>query len=247
MAEDLDLPDPPWLSPARRRSTPRPQLNREGIVDAALTVLRRHGSEGLTMRRVADELGAGAASLYGYVNNKEELIQLILDRIIGEMKVPEADPDVWQDQLKQFMRQGREVFQRYPGTAGLTLGRIPLGPHFLLHSEALLSLLRAGGLPDQICAYAGDLIGLYLGAIGYEENMGLAFPTDAPFEEQVAMMRDYLASLPMDRFPNTVALARAMTTGTFDERFEWGMDVLVRGLASYGPPGTRRRHRASAD
>jgi TetR/AcrR family tetracycline transcriptional repressor len=78
--------------------------------------------------------------------------------------------------------------------------------------------------------------------------MGPQSPSDGPFEEQVAMLRGYLASLPPDRFPNTVALAVAMTTGTFDERFEWGMDVLVRGLASYAPasPSRRRRSRAPA-
>ena len=74
-------PEPPWRSAPRRRSVPRPQLSREVVVEAALRVLESDGGDALTMRRVAEEIGVSASSLYGYVANKEELVQLVLDRI----------------------------------------------------------------------------------------------------------------------------------------------------------------------
>jgi AcrR family transcriptional regulator len=184
-AADLGLPEPPWQrTTKRRRSAPRPQLSRRAIVDAALRVLHKDGGDGLTMRRVADELGSGAASLYGYVANKEELIQLLLDRLLGELKIPEPDPAHWQDQIKDYMRQARELMQRHPGMGRLTLGRIPLGPRFMLQAEALFAILRGAGLPDWLCGYTGDLLGLYVGAFGYEQDIGHSFPSDEPMAEK---------------------------------------------------------------
>ena len=81
-------PEPPWRSAPRRRGVPRPQLSREVVVAAALQVLEKDGGEALTMRRVADQIGVSASSLYGYVANKEELVQLVLDRIFEEVEVP---------------------------------------------------------------------------------------------------------------------------------------------------------------
>src|SRR5215469_2256380 len=81
--------DPPWRTPPRRgRSVPRPQLSRELIVEAALEVVESGGGDALTMRRVADEIGVSASALYNYVANKEELVQLVLEQIIGEIPIP---------------------------------------------------------------------------------------------------------------------------------------------------------------
>src|SRR6185295_17980549 len=92
-----DVPDPPWwrrkAEPAARDKRP---LTRELIVDAALVLLERDGLQGLSMRRLAQELDAGAASLYWHVGDKEELLNLLLDRIVGETPVPEPDPENWQ-------------------------------------------------------------------------------------------------------------------------------------------------------
>ncbi len=213
--------------PARRRPA-RPPIDRSAVLEAGIRVLDRDGTKGLTMRAVAAELGVAAASLYGHVANKEELVQLILDRLFAEL--PTSYPgDTWQEQLKEFMRTTRRLFLAHPGSAELTLGRIPLGPSFLVHLEALLGIARAAHLPDRVTAYAGDLLGLYIGAYVYEETLG----DRAMTPEMVAGMGEWFASLPADRFPNTVALAGAMTAGDSDERFEWGADVLIRGLASY--------------
>lgn len=227
------LPEPPWLTPSRP-PVGRVPLTRDAIVEAALHVLDRDGPHGLSMRAVARELGAGAASLYGHVANKEELIQLVMDRVFAELPVPRTDlpPARWQDQVKDFLRQARAAFTRHPGSAALTLGRIPVGPNSIVAMEAMLAIARAAGLPDQVAAFAGDLLGLYVGAFAYEESLG------GDVDKQVDQFREWLLSLPPSRFPNFVALAPLMTAGGPDERFEWGLDVLVRGLASFGPAAT---------
>jgi TetR/AcrR family tetracycline transcriptional repressor len=101
-------------------------------------------------------------------------------------------------------------------------------------NEWMLGLMRAGGVPDRVAAYAGDLVGLYVGAHAFEETLGLVSPTgeELPPEQVLEMMREYLSSLPRSSFPNTVELVDELMSGGPDERFELGLDVIVRGLAA---------------
>jgi AcrR family transcriptional regulator len=231
---DRTIPEPPWKAAPRERPTRAP-LTRGAIVDAALRVLEREGADGLSMRRVAEELGTGPASLYWHVASKDELINLLVDRVASEIQVPPPDPARWEEQLKEWMLQARRVFRRYPGVAGLTLGRIPVGPNLVRWTEWLLALLRGAGIPDRIAAYAGDLGALYLGASAYEEGLPPPSPTgqDLSPDQIVAMFRGYYESLPADQFPNVHATLDELFSGGPDERFELGVDVIIRGLASY--------------
>ena len=234
----MAIPDPPWQAAPRQRPARAP-LSREAIVDAALRVLDREGAAGLSMRRVADELGTGPASLYWHVANKDALIDLIIDRVAGEVPLPEPEPDRWQEQLRDWLLGVRGVFGRHPGVAALTLGRVPTGPNVVRWAEWTLALMRGAGIPDRIAAFAGDLLGLYLGATGYEAALPpMTSPTGEPLspEEAAARVRDYFASLPADQFPNVVETVDEMFSGGPDERFELGLDVILRGLASYARP-----------
>jgi AcrR family transcriptional regulator len=237
-------PSPPWRSvPKRGRSAPRPQLSRDVVVSAALKVVETDGGDALTMRRVADEIGVSASSLYGYVANKEELVQLVLEQIMTEIPVPEPGTE-WQDMLRTWARETLAVFQRHPGVAGLSLGRVPFGPTMLTAVERMLQTLRTAGLPDQVAAFVGDLGSLYVAAYAYEQDVT---PVGEP-AEFAAQAGAWLRSLPKDQFPNTVAVANQMVAGTGIDRFEWGLDVLIRGLASYltAPPTADARWPATS-
>lgn len=231
---DRPVPEPPWKRAPRGRPARAP-LTQDAIVEAALRVLRQVGADGLNMRRIAEELGASPASLYWHVASKDELINLVVDRVVGEIQTPPPDPEHWREQLKDWMLQAREVLKRYPGVAALTLGRVPVGPHLVQRTEWLLALLRGAGIPDKIAAYAGDLGGLYLGASAYEEGLPMPSPTgeDLPIEKIIGMFRAYYESLPADQFPNVHAALDELFSGGPDERFELGLDVIIRGLASY--------------
>jgi len=233
------LPEPPWRSVPRRRGLPRPQLSREVVVDAALVVLAAEGGHALTMRRVADQIGVSASSLYGYVANKDELVQLVFDRIGEELRLPEVTGD-WRELLKEFGRNMLAVFRKYPGAAALSLGRVVATPSMLAVGERILAELRSAGIPDQVAAFVGDLGGLYVGGIAYEMDMA---PAGGQSAEMVAQFAQWIKSLPRERYPNTVALADKLVAGTAEDRFEWGLDVIVRGLASYldEPPDASAR------
>jgi AcrR family transcriptional regulator len=231
--QGIPAPDPPWRSAPRRRGVPRPQLSREVVLNAALQVLEKEGGEALTMRRVADQVGASASSLYGYVANKEELVQLVLDRIFEEMQVPPTDS--WQDTLREAGRAMLAMYRRHPGVAALTLGRVAVTPSMLPLGERIASELRAAGMPDQVTTFVGDLAGLYVGGFAYELDVTPLTGHESEFLDQFT---SWIKSLPVDRFPNTVALADTSVAGSADDRFEWGMDVIIRGLATYlvAPP-----------
>lgn len=230
-----ELPEPPRPQ-KRARGGRKKALDRGAVVDAAIRVLDAEGLDAVTIRRVAQELGVGAASLYAYVDSKDALIELVLDHVVGEVDVsgfPNDDP--WQDQLKELIRRARAAFGAHRDVARASLGRIPSGANALRTMETMLAVLRRSDLPDQVVAYAGDLIGLLVSATAYEESLyadtGLKMEDFVGYVEE---FRAYLESLPADRFPNMVALAGPLTRfdpGT-DSRFEFMLDVVVRGLDS---------------
>jgi len=216
--------EPPWWTP-RRPGRRRQPLSRDVVVEAAIRVLDREGADALTVRRLADELETGSATLYWHVSGKDELAELVYDHVMGEVELPEPDPSRWQEQLKDLGRQAYRVLLRHRDLARLSLGRIPTGPNMLRIMEWSIGLLRSAGLTDQAAAYAGDMFGRYLDASVLEVTM-----QSGPSPEAIG---DYFRSLPPERFPNMTAATTAMFAGTDDDRFEFGLDLLVRGLATF--------------
>ena len=234
-----EIPEPPWRAAAAARPQPRIPLTRDAIIEAALRVLDREGMSGLSMHRVAGELGTGAASLYWHVRNKGELLQLLSERLVEEIELPVPDPARWQEQLKDLARQMRAMAHRHRDSARITLGRLPSGPTIARFSEWLFELLTPAGIPDRVIAYLGDMASLYVGAYAFEESLGVASPTgeELPPEQIVAMFRDYLLSLPADRFPHVHRAIGDIFGGDPDDRFEFGIDVIVRGIGTFARPG----------
>lgn len=170
----------------------------------------------MTMRRVARELGTGTASLYAHFASKDELLEQVIDRVIGEAEFPTTpDPARWQQQTKDAVRTMRAMLAAHNDIARGCLARIPLGENALRGSEAMIAVVRAGGLPDQVIAYACDLLPLYATATAYEESLyAREYSSPEQVGEFVEQVRAYFAALPRDRFPNVAALAGALTAGS---------------------------------
>jgi AcrR family transcriptional regulator len=163
----------------RSRPSPRAPLSRDAIVEAALRVLDAEGMEGLSMRRLGEELGTGAASLYWHVRGKEELFQLIFERVTAEVRIPEPDPTRWREQLAELCQQMRGVLTRHRDVARLSLGRTPAGGALAAYREWLFALLQPVGMPDSVIARLAGLLGLYVGAYAVEESLGASSPPGA--------------------------------------------------------------------
>jgi AcrR family transcriptional regulator len=226
-----DLPPAPGMRPRR---TPRRALTRELVVDAALDLLDEGGIAGLNMRALAERLGTGPASLYAHVSGKDELLALLIDKVSAEIPVPEPGAAPWQEQVKDVVRGIRRVLAAHRDLAHASLGNIPTGPNALRVINGFLGVLRGASLPEQVIAYAADILPLYATATAYEESLHAA--KDLPDEgaEYIAELRRYFGALPVARFPHIVALAEPLTAGAGDERFEFGLDALVRGIETMG-------------
>jgi AcrR family transcriptional regulator len=198
-------------------------------------LLVKEGYEAVSMRKVAQLLNTGPASLYAHVANKKELDQLLVERAAEDMDFPEADPEIWQEQLKDCMRSMLKVMRAYPGVARAAIGNVPLGERAMQSTEHMLAILKAGKVSDQAAAWAVDLIPLYVTATAFEESVqGADDWTEEDVVKFVGGLREFFQGLPADRFPFTVALAVALTSGAAgDDRFEFGIQVITAGLASF--------------
>jgi AcrR family transcriptional regulator len=243
---------PPWQRlpdrPGRRRREP---ISREAIVAAAIQLLDREGLAALSMRRLAEELGTGAASLYWHVGSKDGLLDLVFDELIGEEQIPDPDPPRWQEQLKDIARAQRRVSLRHPYLVRISIGRIPMGPNALRFSERVLAILRAGGLPPRLAVQGYLLListvnGFTVDETGVDDDStpgpdGGARPSDPASRQEAAdMARDYVASLPTGQFPNMTGLADEFAFADADERFEMLIDIFVDGLARRAAVSSRR-------
>jgi len=224
----LPLP-PPRVSKRRPTAGRKQALSVPVIVAAAIEVLDEAGYAGLTMRRVADRLGTGAASLYAHVSGREELLELVFDALVGQVKLEEPDPARWREQVRRLLRDLRDILASHTDAALAGLGRVPTAPQTLAAAEVLTAVLRAGGLTDRVVALGFDQLVLYASASAYEAGLyRKADPAD--IERYFAGVHAFYASLPPGRYPVLAAIAPEMTGPDGDDRFEFGLNALIAGL-----------------
>ena len=231
-------------APRSRRERPaKPPLSRDAIVAAALEIARKEGVEAVTMRRIAQALDTGPASLYVYVADRDELHALLFDAAIGTIEIEPVDPARWREQLKELARRMvKMMVEDFPGIALLAMTHIPTGENALRGVESLLSLLKAGGASDEAAAYAGDLLSLYVTAIAYEQSLYRKLYSDPHHEaREVERLAERFGDLNPDRYATVAALGPAMTRGDGDERFELGLDVIINGLLATPTEGRLTR------
>ncbi|BFU47308.1 TetR/AcrR family transcriptional regulator C-terminal domain-containing protein [Krasilnikovia sp. MM14-A1004] len=235
-----DLPSPPWrpASPRRPRAA-RPPLSRDQIVEAGLRIVAAEGVEAASMRRVAAEFDTGPSSLYAHVANRDELLDLMFDRACAGIEIPEPDPARWPEQVKQMARDGYTRLMDYRDLARAALSTVPTGPNALRITEGMMAVLLAGGVPPRIAGWALDRIFLYMVAEVYESSLRQASieatgkDPEQYFAHWVEQLAGYYESLPPEHFPNLHHHAREITGGGGDERFLFGLDLIVDGLARY--------------
>src|SRR3954451_7938060 len=133
-------------------------LSIDAVIDAGLRVLRAEGIDAVSTRRVAAELDTGAASLYVYVNNRQDLLNQMFDAVAGQIDLSDKpDPKRWRDQLERLLTATRDAMDRYPGIARVPLANVPTGPNVIRASDHLLGILRAGGVNDRSAPWFGEV------------------------------------------------------------------------------------------
>jgi AcrR family transcriptional regulator len=228
-------PRRPGAKPRRVRA--ERALSREAIVAAALRVIDAEGVDAVTMRRIGQELGTGGASLYAHIDGKDELLELVYDHVAGEIDLIVPDPRRWQEQLKAYLRQWHGILLSHRDLARIGLGRVPIGPNSVVGMECMLAIMRAGKLDDAVIGYGADLLAAYVTGSAYEGSIWMSGKAATPEASEAyhQELESYLRSLPAERFPTLSSLIPALMGDPVedaDERFEFGLDVVLRGLVA---------------
>lgn len=214
-------------TPISRRDRPaKPPLSREAVVKAALRVLERDGAEKLTIRRVAEELDTGPASLYVYVKNVTVLHALLIDDLLADLDLSWDGAEPWRARVHRVIGDYIALLTQHGNLARSAMFVWPEGPHYLGLIDLLLKLLRAAGADERPAAWGIDLL-LQHASVTAAEWAARASGTGQELDELAAA----LASADGERHP-TLAASRtaAFTEGTPEERHRWALDALLNGI-----------------
>lgn len=203
-------------------------LSKQRLVVEAVRLADREGVDGLSMRRLAGALGAGAMSLYHYVASKDELLDAMIDIVFEEIELPPEETD-WQSAMRRVAVSTRHVLARHPWAIGLMESRTSPGPANLRHREAFTACLRRAGFSALTATHANWLLNSYV--YGYAlQAASLPFDTA---DELAEMTEDvYLPQLPPDEFPYLNESAAALVAAGYDpaEEFTFGLDLVLAAL-----------------
>jgi AcrR family transcriptional regulator len=227
----------PPASPDRGRS-PRRSLSAERVAEAALAFIERNGLEALSMRRLADELGVGTMTLYGYFRDKEELLDAVVDAAAEQLKVPDTAGS-WRSQLRALMEEIRRVLAEHPLGVLLRQRRPMWSPGALRVSEAGIRALREAGFSKADAARA------YRSLFNYTFGFAAFSPPEVSTELRRSAL-SALAALPRVDYPwQTEAGPELADAIGGDEQFRYGLELLLDGLeAKLTQGGSHRRMRA---
>jgi AcrR family transcriptional regulator len=225
----MDTPVPTRSTRGRPAKAP---LSENAIVDAALSITQAEGLEAVTMRRVAAALDTGAASLYVYFSNRDDLLVAMLDRVAQTVALVSPEAGRWREQVHDLLRGFREALESWPGIATVLIGEAPATEGTLGGAENLFGILLAGGINTQDAAWAVDILMLIVTATAAETDVRRAagYSTEADHSDAVARIRDTFERLPPERFPLIVAHSSEMVAGVGDERFHFAIDTFLDGL-----------------
>src|SRR5215471_3958878 len=215
-------------APGRKRRT----LDQAQVVHAALELLDEVGMDELTMRRLAERLDVKAASLYRHVRNKDELLVLLADEIAGETPLA-GSTGSWRDQLTEIAWNVRRGLLAHRDAARLLAVTPPFGPRRLRHIERLLQILRSAGFSARDAARAAYHCNNFVTEFAADEARFDAFAAGSKSgrKKLFAGARRHFKSLPKDKYPTLVEMADELGADDSDGNFQFGLEILLRGLA----------------
>jgi AcrR family transcriptional regulator len=221
---------------ARPRKEAQPGLTTEQIVRAALELLDAEGMEQLSMRKLGARLDAGATSLYRHVKNKDELIELVVDVVYGEVEVPDVVGRDWRTAAEKTAHSVRAMILRHPWV-GPVLGLAGFGPNVMRLSEKMLVVLVVAGFDAAEADQAMRAMLAYVIGVAVSETAYLAMlKRSGSVEKHLAVQLQHAIWTRTGEFPMVRAGFDAMKdrnpTEARDETFDYGLQRVLDGLAA---------------
>jgi AcrR family transcriptional regulator len=223
---------PVWT---RAPGSQQPRLTRSDVVAAAIRLADAEGLDAVSVRRVAGDLAVRPMSLYSFFSRKDDLIDLMVDEVIGEMYVADLAED-WREALRAIARRTREVGSRHPWLMTALTQRPPIGPHAVRHLEQSLAAISGLNLDDESARALLQAVDVYVigsGTVALAERQ--MRQRDHLSEQQwLDSTRAYFDRLTAgDEFPHLARMGSAAVLRTPpDDAFEQGLEWLLSGFAA---------------
>jgi AcrR family transcriptional regulator len=193
------------------------------VYAAACELLAKAGLEGMSLRSVAKALDTGAASLYVYFDDLQQLQAFVLDRALGEVSLGAGRGKAWQERLHAVLASYFHVLTRRRGLAQLALSTIAAGPNALRFLETLLEIRADAGVDGATAAWAVDLLMLYVTAIAFEQTQR------ADRGDPLGHVASAVGAVSEAEFPRVHRVREVLLSGG-KARFSWALRVLLEGV-----------------
>jgi AcrR family transcriptional regulator len=216
-----------WARPERPPRGRARGLSRQQIVRAAIAVADRDGLGALTMRGVAEELGAGTMSLYWHVRDKAELIELMRDQVAGELTLQAPSGD-WRSDLATFARDVRQTFLRHPWLASLLGDRPALGPNSLRQDELSLAIVRGLEVDDRTRTAIPSVVYFFVAGYVLREVQRHTGVSEEQWRASVAPWIEQL--LATGEYPNLERVVGGAGEPDGEAAFEFMLEFLLDGI-----------------
>jgi AcrR family transcriptional regulator len=202
----------------------RTPLSRDRILAVAVELADERGVDGLSMRKLAKQLGYEVMSLYNHVDNKDDLLDGMVDAVAGEIVVPDDDL-AWKTAVRQVAMSAHEALVRHRWAAAMWSRRWP-GPNRWRHMDALLRLLSTADLPDDVADLGFHAVTMHIQGFTQQQ---IDYSNQVPDED--AMLERFRDDVSPDEFPHIVDHVRyhRETEGLHDE-FGFVLDLILDGL-----------------
>ncbi|MQB01431.1 MAG: TetR family transcriptional regulator [Actinobacteria bacterium] len=196
------------------------------MVQAATALTDAGGFESLSMRNLAEELGAAPMALYRHVANKEDLLDGMVDVVFGEMYAPVIGGD-WKTELRERGVSARAALRRHPWAIGLMETRMHPGPASAVHHNATMGCLREAGFPFREAVHAYNLLDSYTYGFALQEK---TIPFETP--EESAEMAKATVGEQGSEYPYLAEVVVELGSRGYDytEEFEFGLDFILDGF-----------------
>jgi len=207
---------------------PRLPLTRERVLAAAVALADRGGIGSLSMRKLAQELGVEAMSLYHHVANKDDILDGLVDVVFGEIDLPSGE-EGWRAAMRRRAISAREALRRHPWATGLMESRPTPGAANLRHHDAVLGVLRGAGFSVELAAHAYSLLDSYIYGFALQEA---SLPFHTP-EEAAQVAQAIMAEFPASEYPHLteIAVDHVLQPGyDYGNEYLFGLDLILDGL-----------------
>ncbi|GEM47234.1 TetR/AcrR family transcriptional regulator [Deinococcus cellulosilyticus] len=214
-------------SEIRSETETRPRLSRERVLQKAIEIADQEGIQALTMRKLAQEMGVEAMSLYHHFANKDRLLDGMIDLVFAEIELPTEGP--WKSRIQTRSLSARTALTRHRWALGLMESRTSPGPETLRHHNAVIECLRSSGFSVAATAHAYSLLDSYIYGFALQQ-INLPFTR---FEEGDAAAESIMMEVAAGAYPHLTELAveHVLKPGyDYTREFEIGLEIVLEGL-----------------